>query len=117
MPNRSIDNLFDHSLPGTRLAPPAALDGSRSEPHPLELEHLGSDLARCHGQPALSVAGAAGLAIRGPLVPVGAYEVVGLFQQRVQGVFHRSSHELPELAAHGFLVECRDGADMALPPG
>ena len=101
---------LDHGLLHACLAASVALDDGGGEPHALELGHLEGHLAGSGREAALVVARAVRLAPRRPLVAVGAYEVVGLLlEKRVQGVLDRSSDELPELAAHCFLVECYDG--------
>ena len=101
---------LDHGLLDGGLAPLVALDDRRCEPHALELRHLERDLAGRGGEVPLVVAGAVRLPACRPLVAAGLDEVVGLLlEKRVDGVLDCSSDELPELAAHGILVECYDG--------
>lgn len=97
---------LDHGLLDGGLTALVALDDRRREPHALELGHPEGHLARGGREPALVVSGAVGLAPCRPLVAVGAYQIVGLLLEKgVQGVLDCSSDELPELAAHGGLVE------------
>ena len=108
---------LDHGLLDGGLTALVALDDRRREPHALELGHPEGHLARGGREPALVVSGAVGLAPCRPLVAVGAYQIVGLLLEKgVQGVLDCSSDELPELAAHGGLVDDTMGSDMALPP-
>ena len=108
---------LDHGLLDAGLPAPVALYDRGREAHPLELGHMDRDLAGRRGQASVVVAGAVRLALGGPLVALGADEVVGLLlEQAVQHLLDGLADELPQVGPQGLLVQCYDGLGHGLRP-